>query len=66
MESHQQRVVNECSELKDKAEKLSKFIGDSDIFPTLDPEEQELLKEQCETMWEYFEILEKRIAKFNS
>ena len=33
-------------------------------FPELDPEEQERMKEQCEIMRQYSEILGKRIAAF--
>jgi len=62
---HQQRVIDERNELETKAKKLSDFIGLSPIFPTLAPEEQELLRVQCEVMWQYFEILQKRIGLFN-
>lgn len=61
---HQQRVVDEKAELDDKAKKLSAFIGESPIFPTLDPAEQERMKEQNDIMWQYSEILGKRIAAF--
>jgi hypothetical protein len=61
---HQQRVVDEKSELDTKAKALSNFIGTSHIFETLDADEQELLKEQNDIMWQYSEILGKRIAAF--
>lgn len=61
---HRQRVVDEKAELDKKAKALSNFIGLSDIFPTLDAEEQERLKEQCEIMHQYSEILGKRIEAF--
>jgi hypothetical protein len=64
MQPHQQRVVDEKAELDAKAEKLSDFIGNSDIFPTLDTAEQERLKEQNDVMWQYSEILGARIAAF--
>tara|TARA_R100001086_G_scaffold166609_1_gene90371 strand:+ start:448 stop:651 length:204 start_codon:yes stop_codon:yes gene_type:complete len=64
MESYQQRVVDEKRELDEKATKLSNFIGTSDTFVTIDPEEQERLKEQCEIMWQYSDILGKRIEAF--
>ena len=64
MQSYQKRVITEKAELDIKAKALSNFIGNSDIFPTLNPVEQELMKEQCETMWEYSEILGKRIELF--
>ena len=64
MQLHQQRVIKEKADLDVKAGALSQFIGHSDIFDTLDPAEQERLREQCEIMWEYSEILGKRIAAF--
>jgi len=64
MQPHQQRVVDEKIELDKKATALSDFIGNSPIFETLDPAEQERLKEQNDVMWQYSEILGKRIAAF--
>lgn len=64
LKPHQQRVVEEKAELDIKATALSKFIGESSIFPTIDTAEQERLKEQCEVMWKYSEILGARIAAF--
>lgn len=64
MQPYQQRVVDEKIELDAKAEALSDFIGNSDIFPTLDTDEQKRLKEQCEIMRQYSEILGQRIAAF--
>lgn len=64
MQPHQQRVVDEKTELDAKAKALSDFIGNSNIFPTLDSDEKERLKEQCEIMWQYSEILGQRIAAF--
>lgn len=64
MEPHQQRVVDEKTELDKKASSLSAFIGNSPVFLGIDPAEQERMKEQCEIMWEYSEILGKRIAAF--
>jgi hypothetical protein len=61
---HQQRVVDEKAELDDKATKLSNFIGTNPMFASLDPAEQERMKEQCEIMWQYSEILGKRIEAF--
>ena len=61
---HQQRVIDEKKELDDKATKLSQFIGTNPVFETIDDEEQERMKEQCEIMWQYSEILGKRIAAF--
>jgi hypothetical protein len=64
LQPHQQRVVDEKAELDKKAHALSDFIGNSDIFPTLDAAEQERLKEQNDVMWQYSEILGARIAAF--
>jgi len=64
MQPHQQRVVDEKTELDTKAKALSQFIGHSPIFETLPAVEQELLKEQNDVMWKYSEILGARIAAF--
>lgn len=64
LQPHQQRVVDEKSELDKKATALSNFIGTSPIFDTLDPAEQERLKEQNDVMWQYSEILGARITAF--
>lgn len=61
---HQQRVVQEKSELDEKANALSKFIGENPIFDGLPPEEQERLKVQNDLMWQYSEILGLRISAF--
>ena len=66
LQPHQQRVVDEKTELDNKAKALSTFIGESPIFPTIDQAEQERLKEQCELMWQYSEILGARIAAFST
>lgn len=63
---HQQRVVDEKSELDEKAKKLSDFIGNNPIFDSIDPDEQERLKVQNDIMWIYSEILGERIAHFNT
>ena len=64
MQSYQQRVINETAELDRKAQALTTFIGFNPIFDTLDSEEQERLREQCEIMWQYSDILGARIAAF--
>ena len=61
---HQERVVQEKKDLDEKAQKLSDFIGTNPTFATIDPAEQERLREQCEIMWQYSEILGQRIAAF--
>ena len=61
---HQQRVIEEKRELDAKATALSNFIGLNKTFEALDATEQERLREQCEIMWQYSEILGARIAAF--
>lgn len=61
---HQQRVVDEKTELDTKAHALSQFIGLNPTFATLDPAEQERLKVQNDIMWQYSEVLGERIAAF--
>ena len=61
---HQQRVVDEKNELDVKAKALSNFIGNNPVFADIGAEEQERMKEQCEIMWQYSEILGKRIVAF--
>jgi hypothetical protein len=62
MQPHQQRVVDEKKELDEKASKLSDFIGLNPMFDKIDSEEQERLKEQNDIMWQYSEVLGRRIA----
>lgn len=64
MQPHQQRVVDEKTELDTKANALSNFIGHSPIFATLDAAEQERLKVQNDLMWQYSEVLGARITAF--
>ena len=64
LQPHQRRVVDEKTELDKKATDLSNFIGTGQIFTTLDPAEQERLREQNDVMWKYSEILGARIAAF--
>lgn len=61
---HQQRVIGEKAVLDKKATALSDFIGNSHVFEMLDSAEQERLKEQNDVMWQYSEILGKRIKAF--
>lgn len=61
---HQQRVVDEKTELDKKAHALSQFIGHNPLFEAIDAEEQDRMKEQNDIMWQYSEILGKRIAAF--
>lgn len=61
---HQQRVVDEKSELDEKLGKLHDFIQDNPIFKTLPDGEQKLLQRQDLVMAEYSQILSERIEAF--
>jgi len=65
MQPHQQRVVDEKTELDDKREKLGAFIQTNPIFGKLDEAERERLVRQHSCMTEYSDILGERIAAFN-
>jgi hypothetical protein len=64
MAPHQQRVVDEKTELDDKRDKLRAFIDGNAIFAGLPNDEQERLVRQHSCMTEYSEILGERIAAF--
>lgn len=64
MQEYQKIVVAEKEELDVKAKALSEFIGNNEAFDAIDREEQDRMKEQCEVMWLYSEILGARIAAF--
>jgi hypothetical protein len=61
---HQQRVIDEKSELDHKLGKLTTFIAESPIFSSLDKEEQSRLDWQQRFMSLYSEVLGQRIAAF--
>lgn len=61
---YKQRVIDEKHVLDVKAKALSEFIGNNPLFDDIDPEEQERMKEQNDIMWQYSEILGKRIDAF--
>lgn len=61
---HQQRVVDEQSELDIKIVALQNFIGTNVRFLTLDPREQNRMEHQLATMCAYSGILGQRIAAF--
>ncbi len=63
MQPHQERVVTEKSELDEKREKLTAFIG-GEIFQSLDNAEQARLARQAEIMTQYSGVLGERIAAF--
>ncbi len=60
---HQERVITEFQELVTKTEALGKFLL-SDFFKTIDPAEQERLKNQELVMTAYALILKERISNF--
>jgi hypothetical protein len=60
---HQQRVVDEKSDLDAKLQRLKAF-WDSPIFPTLPDAEKERLERQSNIMDEYSRVLGERIAAF--
>jgi len=63
LQQHQQRVVDEKTELDTKLAKLLTFL-DGAIFKSLDPDEQGRLTIQAGVMDKYSEILGQRIAAF--
>lgn len=65
MKPHQQRVVDEKTELDNKLEKLNDFVQRNPLFLSLPIEEQERLKQQSFVMAQYSSILGERIAAFN-
>ena len=64
MPSHQQRVVDERTELKDKHAKLSVFILDNPVFVTLPEAEQARLQKQEDLQGHLLAVLDERIAGF--
>lgn len=66
MKPHQQRVIDEKTELDAKRIKLEGFIneGVGAIFVTLPVEEQDRLNRQLTSMNDYSLILGERIAAF--
>lgn len=64
MQPHQQRVVDEESELGKKFEALNVFISSSEIYRKLPEEERERLVRQSRAMGEYLAVLQERIAAF--
>ena len=63
MQPHQQRVVDEKTELDAKREKLAEFKNTL-VFEKLPWQEQELLNTQAHIMCLYSAILRFRIAAF--
>ncbi len=64
MQPHQQRVVDEKSELDDKRGKLLRFFN-TDLFRRLDQAEKDRLRTQHSVMGVYSEVLGQRITAFS-
>lgn len=64
LKPHQQRVIDEKSELDERLRKLNEFIDSSPVFDTLDQAEQDRLNEQAFHMENYSKVLGERIAAF--
>lgn len=63
LQPHQQRVVDEKAELDEKLAKLKAFF-DTDLFKSLDEDEQERMWRQSDHMDDYSSVLGERIAAF--
>lgn len=63
MQPHQQRVVDEKTELDVKRQKLGEFKN-TELFASLPWQEQELLNTQAHIMTMYSAVLGERISKF--
>ena len=63
LQPHEQRVVDERTDLIEKITKLHAFFK-TEIFENLQEEDQKLLEEQSQLMMNYSDILLKRINRF--
>jgi len=63
LQPHEQRVVDERTELIEKITKLHAFFK-TEIFDNLQEEDQNLLEEQVQLMMNYSDVLLKRINRF--
>ena len=63
LQPHQQRVVDEKTELDERLTKLIAFF-DSPIFAGLQTDEQDRMKRQADHMTNYSVVLGERIAAF--
>lgn len=61
---HQQRVVDEQTELEVKLKGLREFIRNNPVFDTLPSEDKTLMKTQMDLMSAYSNVLGLRIARF--
>ena len=65
MESFKERMTAEHKELAERVVKLSNFINSSEIFDTLEEDEQNDMKEQLRAMIQYRIALERRMRRKN-
>lgn len=63
LEPHEERVLDELADLREKHKKLSAFLGTTG-FAKLDTTAQVLLRMQSAVMVHYADILEQRINHF--
>lgn len=61
---HQQRVIDEKTQLADRLEKLKAFIASNPLFEDLAEIEQDALRDQADAMQTYLDILVDRISRF--
>ncbi|MCT4181920.1 hypothetical protein KRE40_03610 [Elizabethkingia meningoseptica] len=64
LQPHQQRVVDELNEVRERHSKLGAFILDNPIYLSLPKEEKKDLKIQCNAMAIYVDTLERRVSRF--
>ena len=65
LQPHQERMLVELNELRDKVNKLSIFINENDLFKKLDIEEQKDMENQLAAMKSYLNCLESRCKRQN-
>ena len=63
LQPHQQRVVEERTELIEKITKLHAFFN-TEIFDSLQEKDQNLLEKQVQLMMNYSDVLLERINRF--
>jgi hypothetical protein len=61
---HQQRVIDEYKELKERRIKLNIFINSNEEFNKLSDNDKRLLSKQTQLMYELERVLQARISNF--
>ena len=61
MQPHQQRVIDERQQLRERLDKLENFLA-GDLFKSLNHEEGVLLWAQRGAMAQYLAVLDRRVA----